>query len=291
MNESLESTPESIEAKRERLFREIEEKSKKIDSQRKNLHPHDFTDFYKRTKTEFLREFPEFKKMIDVIFGVNSFIRSHEAINYHGESLVPEQRKKELINLTSWQHKATEALIEFGWNKDLADNFWQKVESFYRTFSHHEEDFGGYKRGVTGQARAFLILNDLGYRPRLATPKEDAFEGTDFYISYPGRNKPLRTQIKLSSTEGHSMVELVDCGSPNIIVESQDGRRQTRFQTQAIEEMTHIRGKCGDLSQKEGKQIRSLLIILNESDFDPKTAMPRESFLERIRQELAQKLE
>lgn len=293
MNELIKNQPE-LESEKEKpkldlLFERLNEASLEIKKRRGQMHPYNFTDFYKNFKKTFNQDYPDCKKIVETTFGINGFVRSHENFNYHKEALVPEQQKKELINLATWQYKATEVLIEMGWNHDQTKKFWQQIESFFKIFSNHPEDFEGYKRGITGQAKAFLILQELGYNPRLATPKEDVFEGTDFYISYPGRNENLRTQIKFCSLKGESTIELVDCGFPGVVIEEKN-ERQTRFETQYMDKMFHVRQNCGKISQKEGKQIKSLLIYLNENDFDPITGRSTQSFLEKIKKELEKKL-
>jgi len=288
----IERQPELLDERYEQFFNDLTRKVSEIKRARQQLHPSDFSRTYKRWRRDFIQQYPEFQKMIETIFGINSFIRSHENFNYHREALVREQQVKELINLANWQHQATEVLVGFGWNKSLSEKFWQEVRSFYEIFSKYPEDFEGYKRGVTGQARAFLILQEIGYSPRLATPKEDVLEGTDFYIFLPGEkeSEAIRTQIKLSLQRGESIVEVADCGSPSIIIDGE--QHQTIVQEEATTKLPQIREiceKCGNLSQRKGKMVRFLVIILNENDFDS-DGRPKPGLVEKIKAEIEKKL-
>jgi hypothetical protein len=55
-------------------------------------------------------------------------------------------------------------------------------------------------------------------------------------------------------------------------------------------DITHLRESAGDFSQKIGRQIRSLIIIFSENDFDYQTGKPSPEFLERTKAEIESKL-
>lgn len=288
MNEVFEQQQESIEEKRRRFFQHLGQKSIEIKRVRESEKPADFKDFYKKSRYEVQKEFPEFEKIIDVIFRLREFVNRNDNVNHHFESLVGEQKKKDIIEMCAWEHDATEILIEFGWNKELQDRFWREAGKFFDIFSQYRKDFEKVHQGTTGQARAFLILQELGYNPRLATPEED-YGGVDFHLSSTGRNEELIAQIKDWKKADKTVVDLVDIGSPGLVVDHTGGR-QTRIQERRMAEISKLRGTCGDVSGTLGKQIRSLLIILSEKDFDFQTGRPKPGFVEKLKADLVDKL-
>jgi hypothetical protein len=219
MNEILreESKRESEmeEAEVIRFFQSLDQRIIEIQQSHEKDNPRDFTHSFKNQRKFCLKEFPEFKKFIEVIFGVREFVNRHDNLNYHRESLNREQQMSNVVDLCGWQYRATEVLSSFGWNKRLQDRFWREIEKIFILFSTRKIDLEGYKRGVTGQARAFLILRELSYNPKLASPEEDA-AGVDFHISWAG-NEELIAQIKASSLARKSIVEVVEIGSPSAL--------------------------------------------------------------------------
>lgn len=292
MNETLrslrkENRPEFSEETR-KFYQELGRASIEISGARQDLKPKDFRNFYKKSKRDVKKNFPEFEKIIDVIFGLREFVNKNDNVNYHVESLTGEQRKNDIIEMCAWQHDATEILIDFGWNKELQDRFWREAGKFFDIFSQYRKDFEGVRQGVVGQARAFLILRELGHNPQLADPKEDAI-GVDFYISSLEQDEELITQIKDWRAADETTIDLVELGSPSLVVEQNNGK-MTRFQEARMAEISKLRATCGEMSKKLGRQVRSVLIIFNERDFDFRTGRPKPELLEKMRKELTEKL-
>lgn len=279
-----ENQPEVKEEEVIKFFQFLDKKIEEIQKSRAKDKPQDFINFYGETADFCLAQFPEFKMLVEAIFGIRKFVNRHDNLAYHRESLNYQQRMDNVRESCVWQAQATEALISFNWNKRLQDRFWREVGKLFDIFSSHKEDLEGFRRGVTGQARAFLILKELGYNPRLATPEEDA-AGIDFHISWAGENEELIAQIKASSLVNKSIIEVVDVGSPKILGE-QSGKKSATFQSHFMKNITHLRESAGDFSRRIGKQIRSLIIILSEKDFDFQTGRPTAKFIEKIKKEI-----
>lgn len=245
----------------------------------------EFDKKYDELRKKFLKEYPSEDLTVEIIFGVRDLARAEKELaatrDVSGEKRIPKERLEELLkDLTEWQFMTTNLIIHSR-NLDFIKDFWQTYGEIHKTFSDQRET---YKKGIIGQAGIYKTLEKLNFKPKLSHPREDAFEKTDLWVSYPG-GKEMRVQAKYTSrVDKPLIISTEEISYPAIMLYGKE--RDTYISSKDIEEMMHLKEFCQRRSAREGKNTRAFYIAAPERSFNNLTGEPTPEFLKIVEEEM-----
>jgi hypothetical protein len=137
---------------------------------------------------------------LPVIFKNELKLKSLNDNDMEYSQLTPKEKNKLETNLTENQAQLlgvlSEYLIKNKENEKELEIFW-RVYDRYSSGMEVYDLFEGFHAGITGQACTYYLITGLGLTCSLANSGEDAFQGTDCFISNSGRAPDVgRVQVK-----------------------------------------------------------------------------------------------
>lgn len=258
--------------------------SKEIEDLKNYYKGEGFDLKYNELKDKFLKESPKERLALELLFSVKNYVAAREKLSSFGKKLLGykdlKESKEEVINLSSWNQKATEFLAKHEYDKEFARAFWSSYETIFNLFSNDKNSRDGVKRGIVGQASVCHILSHAGLKPEISTPQEDVFEKIDLKISLGGRN--IAIQIKQHQKLNEPLIlSAKDIKYPGIVSKGTD--RDLYFSSLDIEEMTNLQESCQEKSRREKKKIEAFYIVIPSGHCDPDTGKPSSEFLKKIK--------
>jgi hypothetical protein len=137
---------------------------------------------------------------LPVVFKNELKLKSLKDDKEESSQLTPKEKNKLETKLTENQAQLLGVLSEY-LIKNKEDV--KELEIFWRIYDRYSSSmkvydlFEGFHAGITGQVCTYYLITGLGLTCALANSEEDAFQGTDCFISNSGRAPDIgRVQVK-----------------------------------------------------------------------------------------------
>ncbi|MDA2921880.1 hypothetical protein MYX07_01295 [Patescibacteria group bacterium AH-259-L07] len=179
--------------------------------------------------------------------------------------------------------------------------FWTQYKTIFKLFHpNSDEHFSGFKRGIVGQAGIFKSLKNMGLKPVLAVPYQDAL-GVDLFViqeksgERTDRVLPIQVKHGVSHTyeyeEGRykkakslKVIPREKIYFPSIVID--EPKVQTYIFSNDLEPCPHSEQDVKSRSKEIGKLVKSLKIICPPHSFNSDTGDPTPEFLRQFEPEI-----
>ena len=149
-------------------------------------------------KARYKTEYPNQIEGIEVLFGLPEFLRTQADINKQKQEkshhLSQPEVKQQFKNLTEYQFLMTHFILQNSNDKAFLSDFWNILEKIGGQMGNLR-DVHTQRNGVLTQVAVYKILEQLGERPRLSHPDEDAFEAIDLWVAGEKGNTNQRMEL------------------------------------------------------------------------------------------------
>jgi len=246
-----------------------------------------------RIKEEFFRDQRDGPEEIEAIFGLIDFIIKQQEFSRDfpkGKKADFEEMSPRLEDLTEYQYLFTHLLIKNVKDEKWLKDFWATGETVAKALKSPSWEI--LVSGLRSQAAAYWVINDLGHKPRLSSPDEDAFKSIDLW---GGENEAL--QIKGSAQEQPALIKVNTTDFPGVEVKT--GKDSSDFYTsqkfsEIKDQIEKFRIKLdrygkGKGENKTDKKYTGYVMVMPSAMIDKITCQPSESLVKFFRQEIDNK--
>lgn len=157
-------------------------------------------------------------------------------------------------------------------DRKFLEKFWANCEKI-ATYHINPDAFNQMRRSILSQVAAIKIMRALGQEARLSSPREDAFEATDFWVG------TSRGQVKVVGPRNKPVVIVADISNfPDIKIEK--GDRPDRINGINLFEFKNFLTTLGNIRRDNRDEGGScLFLVLPDSEFDFITGEPTEEIV------------
>jgi hypothetical protein len=234
----------------------------------------------KSLRKSMIAENPENIEIIEAIFWLFTSIRSRKiAIRDKNKCSAEEleEIKKEIFSSTEKQFLLTQFIYSNKENRELLADFWDIGEDIARAVGRRRglEDL---KRGLLGQTAAWHLLKNIGKRPQLSHPDEDAQYSIDLW-----GDEKMAVQVKSGDKTHLRRVDKVNFPA----LSYRDGETENlvfaqKYNPGTIDAFVVNLEKYKEL---KGRDIEGYWLNVGKEERDDITGMPTEEVVERIKKE------
>ena len=143
-------------------------------------------DQVKELKKQYQAEFPEQIEGVEVLFGIIDFLEKQKAFDAsktRGERLPESERTNTFRDFTEYQFLFTHFIINAGQDREFLEDFWAVTETMAKDINCLKE-MQKLRRSMVSQTAVYHILRELGEKPNLSHPREDAFNAIDLWANH-----------------------------------------------------------------------------------------------------------
>ena len=247
----------------------------------------------KRIKDQFIEEQRDGMEEIEAIFGLADFIGKQQEFS---REFSRDKHKNfseiapRLQDLTEYQYLFTHLLIKNVKDEKWLRDFWATGESVARALKSSSWEI--LTSGLRSQAAAYWVIKELGHKPRLSSPDEDAFKSIDLW---GGENEAL--QIKGSAQEKPALIKVNTTDFPGVEVktgaDSRDFYTSQKF-SEIKDQVEKFKIKLDRYGKGKGenntdKKYTGYVMVIPGKMIDKVTCRPNEQLVKFFRQEIDNK--
>lgn len=235
-------------------------------------------------KQEYFQEYPDQLEGVEALFGFSKTLALRKQLA-EGHFRFKEKRKV-FQNLTEYNFLLTDFIRQNKIDRIFLKKFWEVCETIANTHGQMK-DFLYLKRGIVNQVAAFAILEEIGVKPRLSHPSEDAFNAIDLWT-----DTGVAVQVKTDrEAEEPVLIETDTLAFPGIefsAPSSSETNEKTIFHinSSALYEARRFQAKLSEYESIRHKKIKGYLIVIPSRHVDPITGKPSRELVEKIREQL-----
>lgn len=235
-----------------------------------------------KLKRQYSGEYPDQLESVEVIFGLNDFLRKEKKLDEEKERRDYKSEKSRFKDLTEYQFLFTHYLIENSHDREFLNQLWKMAEAVGRR-AGAEKQFSGLRRGLLSQVAVYKILEAIGEKPQLSHPDEDAFHAVDLWA-----HNDTAVQIKASrAVEEPEVLESEHLAFP--AVEAKSEREARYYNAKYFQDSVRFRAKIRNYGREIGKEIKGYMLIVPYSKIDSVTGEPSLELTEFFKEKLSSK--
>lgn len=135
-----------------------------------------------RLKQDYIEQYPDQLEGVEIIFGLEQYLKDQEAIDPDKQERKPTNKdaRKIFQSITEYNF----LLTHFIYNNSNDKAFLEKLWAVLGAMADRKKElpqFHQLQRGIATQVATALILKELGLKPKLSHPSEDAFNAIDLW--------------------------------------------------------------------------------------------------------------
>jgi len=244
----------------------------------------------KSIEKDFLNRFPEEAEEITSTFGLIGFVRDRLSLNsaYREKKELSKEEVRQIFeNMTSYQYLVNNMVYKNYNDKNFLKSFWKIAEKISNQIDP-EKTFKGFKRSILSQVAIFKSLEQIGFHPSLATPKEDAFSAIDFKIE--GSGQVFQTK-STNRTEDTFLIKTDEIDFPGAEIEHPTEQSKIFLRDKMAHEFSKFKTKVSEYEKSINKKVKAYFLIVPDSKFNQNTGEPDASLLEFFRQKFGENKE
>jgi len=137
-------------------------------------------------KRRYQAEFPEQIEGVEVLFGIIDFLKKQKAFDAgksRGERMPEPERINTFRDFTEYQFLFTHFIINAADDRSFLEDFWSVAEAMAKDVDCLKE-MQRLRRALVSQASVYHILREVGEKPNLSHPREDAFNAIDLWANH-----------------------------------------------------------------------------------------------------------
>ena len=233
-------------------------------------------DTLKARQTALMKDYPQNSQEITIFFNLPEFARGTQLYR-NGK----KEKNKDIIyerpplkDLTEFQFLITNYLIQNQDNEKYLEIFWGKFKEMADRFGLKKNDFDNYKKGFLSQAASYNVFKKLNLSPKLATPKQDAYEAKDMFFQV-GDEAEKSLQVKNTYAFSQSEFKIY----PNTEIKNKQGGISAISTVQT--------GLTKKLTNPEEKN-NSYLLRIPQEGYHKTTGKPSDECINKIKKLLAE---
>lgn len=242
-----------------------------------------------RLKAKYIGNFQEELEGVEVLFGIRDFLRKQRTVaalqeewkRGEGPELSDEVRMNLFRELTEYQFLFTHYILFNSTNKKFMEIFWQAAETMAVRAGFLKE-FKDLRAGQISQVAVFKILEQLGRKPKLSHPEDDAFRAIDLWTE-----DHEAFQIKGWQEDVPAVVESDHVSFPAASVDEPAQSQRTYYHTvDLMRKHDLFRAKVERYGRHIGRKIRSYFFVVPYPKIDPVTGEPSAELVDFFREEM-----
>lgn len=238
-----------------------------------------------RAKEKYVREQRDGLEEIEAIFGLADFITKQQEFSRD----FSRDKKRDfaevgarLQDLTEYQFLFTHLLIKNADDEKWLKDFWATGERVAGALK--STDWKILASGLRYQAAAYWVMQELGHKPHLSHPREDAFKSVDLW---GGEDEVM--QIKGWDESEPALLRVETTGFPAVEVErskdESDLFASARF-LKIKREKEKFTIKIDKYGKELGKKLRGFLLVIPKGMINRVNGRPSQDLVEFFRQEI-----
>lgn len=265
----------------DKLVREIDTLMTK--RKEKEMPEKNYQDEREVLKDKYKTDFPQDFEKIEVLFSIEDAIALSKEFTFRKEQ-GRTLNKEDCLKLTNAQAQFMKLIVSHRRSEKWLEKFWLTFHNAGVVLDA-QDIAKGWKKGLLGQVALYYLLKEVGFRPILATPKEDAFEKTDMWCELPSKEAIMAVQVKSTDIREPLVVATDEITYPALIAKTE--KATAYFAAHYIKEMLHFRRKYRRHPKKGYKEVRGLFVVLpSGQDIDQITGRPSRQLIESFRKSL-----
>lgn len=231
------------------------------------------------TKKEYEEKYPDQLEGVTVVIELGSFFENQKYLESCGVSSAWSTRCKKMVEeTTQYRFLLSHFIKENSGDKEFLRLFWDAVDRLAQKMNALKE-FHALRRATLSQNAVFKTLENIGYKPQIAHPREDAFDAVDLWT------KEGAVQIKGSPKKNDLIFEETDIiGFPAVEAEV-DGETR-HFDTHWEQPIKKFSVKLKAYNDRYGKNMKGYFIVVPHQKFDAITGEPDAVFVQFIKSKL-----
>ena len=254
------------------------EKAKAIELQRSLIDAlkNDDKDRIKELQEEYLREYPDQLEGVIILFELSNFNSLNKKVSEDRKEY--KTQKSDFEELTQYQFLLTDFILYNSKDKEFMQNFWK----LWAKISEDQDllrEFFLIKRGIMSQVAVHKLFGELGYSPKLAHPKEDAFDAIDMWTDTGDV-----VQIKGTNEDQPVVIESEEIAFPAVTIEDKGNLKY--LNSYMMQQAQRFQAKLSRFNKKTKQSAKGYFVVIPYSKFDPITGEPDKEFVERVREEM-----
>lgn len=239
----------------------------------------------KRTKSqleelecEFLEKYPDYQEEIVALFRLPRSV---------WDDYVARKKKKfsrfgdlEVTSLAEQNYLLTHFVLHNQRDKRYLVQFWTAVYNITIGMGA-ERFFDSYKRGILAQVAAFNLLEAVGFKPKLSSPKEDIRPGIDFWAEHEGLELAVQVKGHVDMERSYSISGTDEVSffgkeeySPSV--------KRGKFIAKDRKEFLKFAIGVDRVNERTKRNIEPFLIALPENEIDIVTGEPSAKLFEQV---------
>lgn len=175
--------------------------------------------------------------------------------------------------------------IAYNKDKKFLDSFWWTLEEMAKKVGKLKE-MHRMRKGIVTQVAVLKMCEALDKKPKLSTPKQDAFEATDLWVD----DSEVAVQVK-GGRRGDIPEGLVFEKVDSIVFPSVEVKKGSdehcHFGSYHLREMQKFRAKVYEYARRRGEKISAYYVAIPYPEIDFVTGEPSSKLLEQAKQQLA----
>lgn len=253
------------------------EKAKAMELQRSLLEAlkNDDQEKVKELQEMYFREYPDQLEGVTVLFELANFNKLNKKVSEDRKEY--KTQKSDFEELTQYQFLLTDFILYNSEDKEFMQNFW-KVWAKISEDQNLLREFNLLKRGILSQVAVHKLFDKLGYSPRLAHPREDAFDAIDIWTEAGDV-----VQIKGTDKNQPVILESEEIAFP--AVEVKDKGTLKYLNSFMMQHAQRFRTKLQRFNEKTHQAAKGYFVVIPYTKFDHITGEPDREFVERVRVE------
>lgn len=144
-------------------------------------------DVVKMLKKRYQEEFPEQLEGVEALFGLAEFLKKQKSFDEargRKEGRLPETERTNMFrDFTEYQFLFTHFIINAAEDRKFLEDFWAVGEAIAKGTGCLKE-MQKLRRSLVSQAAVYHILKEIGDKPNLSHPDEDAFNAVDLWADH-----------------------------------------------------------------------------------------------------------
>jgi hypothetical protein len=235
----------------------------------------------KELKEKYQADFPDELEGIEVLFGMRDMFISQKKFEAEKGKMTHEERRAQFRDFTEYQFLMTHYVLLNGDDKAFLEKFWQAARHIADQASEVNE-FNILRRGQMGQVATYRVLEQLGEKPKLSHPDEDAFEAIDLWTE-----GDTAIQVKSWDEDVPAVAETDHLVFPSAQVDESKKKSHLYSSAEFFNGKNRIfRAKIKEYGKHLGKDLKGYMLVVPYSKIDFVTGEPAPELVEFFRQEL-----
>lgn len=230
-------------------------------------------------KQRYEDEFPGQMEGVEALFGLREYLLKERKIKEaRWESA--EEKKRAFQDLTEYQFLFTHFLLTNNQDKGFLGDFWAVAKEVAWAV-RAERDLNILRCGLVTQVAVSRILEEIGEKPQLSHPREDAINAVDVWA-----DDNTAVQIKGWKEDEAALIDSDEFVFPAVELSGEAGTRVFNSNANVAAKNHIFRAKVDAYGRATGRDLDARMMVIPYSQVDFDTGEPTPELVDFFREKL-----